>query len=147
MADKPNIAIGQTWSDYGLAAEVVGRNASLWLLRFSDGTEEYLTEADFSGLTLLLEAQKSEPNDIKPAPQVESSIRKHSHYFKDVRSLAEIDVYRVLMLFEVTDPALQHIVKKALCAGKRGSKGFAQDVREIAVTANRRVEILAEDGE
>ena len=34
---------------------------------------------------------------------------KHSHYYKDVSNLNLIDVYRVLDLFEVTDPCLQII--------------------------------------
>lgn len=71
--------------------------------------------------------------------------RKHSHYFKDVSHLKEIDVYRVLDLFAVTDPTLQHVVKKALCAGLRGSKDFEQDVREIYDTAARRLQMIAED--
>jgi len=50
-------------------------------------------------------------------------------------------VYAVLRLFEVTDPCLQHIVKKALCAGKRGAKDWAKDVQEIADTAARLIEL------
>ena len=71
--------------------------------------------------------------------------RKHDHYFKQVSHLKEIDVYRVLELFAVTDPALQHVVKKALCAGLRGAKDFEQDVREIYDTAARRLQMIAED--
>ena len=58
-----------------------------------------------------------------------------------------IDVYRVLELFEVTDPALQHIIKKALCAGQRGAKDFRKDLEEIVDTGNRRIEMLDEDTE
>lgn len=71
--------------------------------------------------------------------------RKHDHYFKQVSHLKEIDVYRVLELFAVTDPTLQHIVKKSLCAGLRGAKDFEQDVREIYDTAARRLQMIAED--
>ncbi len=67
--------------------------------------------------------------------------RKHSHYFKDVSGVDQIDVYAVLRLFEVTDPCLQHIIKKALCAGKRGAKDWAKDVQEIADTAQRLIEL------
>jgi len=67
--------------------------------------------------------------------------RKHGHYFKDVSGVDRIDVYAVLRLFEVTDPCLQHIVKKALCAGKRGAKDWAKDVQEIADTAQRLIEL------
>ena len=66
---------------------------------------------------------------------------KHSHYFKDVSELNSIDVYKVLQLFEVTDPCLQHIVKKALCAGQRGHKDFKKDIQDILDTAKRCVEI------
>jgi hypothetical protein len=70
--------------------------------------------------------------------------RKHSHYYRRC-PYHHIDVYRVLELFEVTDPALQHIVKKALCAGKRGAKDFRKDLEEIVDTGNRRIEMLDED--
>ena len=46
---------------------------------------------------------------------------KHSHYRRDVRHLDTIDIYRVLQLFGVTDPCLQHAAKKLLCAGQRGA--------------------------
>lgn len=42
-----------------------------------------------------------------------------------------VDVYRVLNAFEVTDPALQHLIKKALCAGLRGHKNTEQDLHDI----------------
>ena len=42
-----------------------------------------------------------------------------------------VDVYRVLSAFEVTDPALQHLIKKALCAGLRGHKDTEQDLQDI----------------
>lgn len=66
---------------------------------------------------------------------------KHSHYFKDVSGLNEIDVYQVLRLFNVTDPCLQHIVKKALCAGQRGHKDLKTDLLNIRDTAVRAIEI------
>ena len=68
-------------------------------------------------------------------------VRKHRHYFKDVSNIAEIDVYAVLKLFEVIDPCLQHIVKKALCAGKRGHKDMMEDLQNIVDTAIRAVEL------
>lgn len=42
-----------------------------------------------------------------------------------------VDVYRVLSAFSVTDPALQHLIKKALCAGLRGHKDTKQDLHDI----------------
>ena len=68
-------------------------------------------------------------------------VRQPRHYFKDVSNLDEIDVYMVLKLFNVTDPCLQHIAKKALCAGQRGHKNLQRDLQDILDTAKRAVEI------
>ena len=54
----------------------------------------------------------------------------HAHYFKDVSSLKAVDVYRVLELFDVSSPAIQHAVKKLLCAGGRGHKDQARTCKE-----------------
>ncbi|KAF1026163.1 MAG: hypothetical protein GAK29_01425 [Acinetobacter bereziniae] len=66
---------------------------------------------------------------------------QHSHYFKDVRDLNVIDVYQVLKLFNVNDPCLQHIVKKALVAGGRGHKDLERDLKDIHDTSKRALEI------
>lgn len=70
---------------------------------------------------------------------------KRSHYHKNVKHLETIDVYRVLQLFGVTDPCLQHAVKKLLCAGQRGVKPVAKDVQEAIDSLTRWQEMLAED--
>jgi len=76
-----------------------------------------------------------------PAP----SERKHSHYFKPC-PFAEVDVYRVLALFGVTDPCLQHAVKKLLVAGGRGAgKDIGRDVQEAIDTLARWQEMRAEE--
>lgn len=62
--------------------------------------------------------------------QNEQEQRKHSHYFKDVSNLNEIDVYAVLTLFEVHDPCIAHAAKKLLCTGNRGHKDFETDVQD-----------------
>lgn len=56
-----------------------------------------------------------------------------------------IDVYDVLKAFEVTDPALQHLIKKALCAGLRGHKNKEQDLIDILDSANRALELYHDD--
>ena len=68
-----------------------------------------------------------------------------SHYFKDVSNLKHIDVYRVLILFGVTDPCLQHAIKKLLCAGNRGVKDELKDVQEAIASLTRYLEIKTED--
>ena len=69
----------------------------------------------------------------------------NAHYFKDVSSLKQVDVYRVLKLFGVTDPCVQHAVKKLLCAGGRGSKGEEQDICEAIQSLERFLEMRREE--
>jgi hypothetical protein len=72
--------------------------------------------------------------------------KRHSHYFKTVAHLTYVDVYRVLGLFEVTDPAIQHAIKKPLVAGGRGGgKDIHRDVQEAIDTLERWKEMRAED--
>lgn len=68
----------------------------------------------------------------------------HDHYKKDVSALKFIDVYRVCKLFNVTDPCIQHAVKKLLCAGQRGVKSESQDVQEAIDTLVRYQEMQSE---
>ena len=77
-------------------------------------------------------------------------MRKHAHYFKNVEHLTEIDVYRVLQLFNVTDQALGHAIKKVLLAGGRGEKAAAgwtaaRDIQEAIDTLQRWQEMQQED--
>lgn len=72
--------------------------------------------------------------------------RKHAHYFRSVAHLSEIDIYRLLDLFGVTDQALGHAIKKLVAPGGRGAgKDFRKDVQEAIDTLTRRLEMLDED--
>jgi hypothetical protein len=71
--------------------------------------------------------------------------KQHGHYFKPTGAYEFIDVYRVLDLYEVTDPCLQHAVKKLLRAGQRGGKSQAQDVDEARHSLERWQEMRDED--
>ena len=72
------------------------------------------------------------------------SKEKFSHYYKKVPG-EYIDVYRVLQLFEVSDPCIQHAVKKLLVAGKRGLKDLEKDVKEAIVSLERWQEMRNEE--
>jgi hypothetical protein len=69
----------------------------------------------------------------------------HAHYYKDVSHLQKVDVYRILELYNVTNPCIQHAVKKLLCAGGRGSKDFERDLREAIDSITRALDMIAED--
>ena len=71
---------------------------------------------------------------------------KYPHYFKSVSHLETVDVYRVLTLFKVNDPCIQHAIKKLLCAGDRGDKSMIKDITEARDSLNRHLEMLNEDG-
>jgi len=66
-------------------------------------------------------------------------------YKRTIRGLAgeecEIDVYSVLIAFEVSCPARSHAVKKLLCAGMRGCKPARQDLEEARIAVERAIEI------
>ena len=70
---------------------------------------------------------------------------KYPHYHKNVAHLKYVDVYRVLILFGVTDPCLQHAIKKLLCAGNRGAKDKTQDVQEATSGLLRYLEMQTEN--
>lgn len=70
--------------------------------------------------------------------------RPFSHYFRAC-GFAAIDIYRVLLIFDVTDPCLQHAAKKVLCAGMRGSKDAGKDIAEAIVSLQRWQEMRAEE--
>jgi hypothetical protein len=70
---------------------------------------------------------------------------KHNHYFKNTVHLNTVDVYRVLSLYGVTDPCLQHAIKKLLCAGDRGAKDIEQDVQEAIDALGRWQDMMEED--
>jgi hypothetical protein len=79
-----------------------------------------------------------------PMPQV--SAPKHNHYFKDVSHLNTVDVYRILKIFNVTDPCIQHAIKKLLVAGGRGAgKDINKDIQEAIDSLVRYQEIVKED--
>lgn len=69
---------------------------------------------------------------------------KHKHYHKDVSDRQTIDIYGVCEVFEVDDVSgrLHHAVKKILMAGKRGSKGYRQDIQEAVDTLNEKLRAL-----
>ena len=63
-----------------------------------------------------------------------------SKYHKPVPGLV-IDVYDVLVAFNVTNPATQHAVKKLLMPGSRGHKNVLTDLEEAHNSIKRAIQI------
>ncbi|GGO89196.1 hypothetical protein GCM10011348_46380 [Marinobacterium nitratireducens] len=64
-----------------------------------------------------------------------------SKYHRQIAPGVWVDVYDVIDAFDVTCPALQHLIKKALAPGRRGHKDTEQDLRDIIVSADRALEL------
>lgn len=72
----------------------------------------------------------------------ESLEKQYSHYHKKLPAgLTHVDVYAVLKLFECDDAAIAHATKKLLCAGRRGAKDRAKDLREARDSITRALEL------
>ncbi len=56
---------------------------------------------------------------------------------RDGKSECRVDVYSVLDAFELNSSALDHSIKKILCAGNRGSKGWSKDLKEAINSIER----------
>ena len=65
------------------------------------------------------------------------------HYRFEYKGV-KMDPYRILEVYGITNPAQQHLIKKALRAGK-SVKTLRQDVEELIVTANRWLQMMDED--
>ena len=74
-------------------------------------------------------------NDCIGAPEADNK------YLHEIKPGVFVDVYDVLMAWSVTNPALQHLIKKALQPGERGHKSREQDLQDIIDSAIRAKEL------
>jgi hypothetical protein len=61
-------------------------------------------------------------------------------YQRKIRN-ENVDVYDILVAFNVTNPAIAHAVKKLLMPGQRGGKPWQQDVNEAIQSLHRALEL------
>ena len=62
-------------------------------------------------------------------------------YHREIKPGVWVDVYDVLAAWAVDNPALQHLIKKALQPGERGHKTREQDLADIVASAKRAQEL------
>jgi hypothetical protein len=68
---------------------------------------------------------------------------KRTHYLVEIIPGSWVDVYDVLLAWNVTNPAYQHLIKKALKPGNRGHKDMMTDAQDIIDSAVRGKELIA----
>ena len=66
--------------------------------------------------------------------------RKKNKYQKEIHGVL-VDVYDVLQAFEVSNPAVQHAIKKLLMPGQRGVKTIFDDLNEALASVVRAIEL------
>jgi hypothetical protein len=67
---------------------------------------------------------------------------KYPEYFKEIKPGVWIDVYDVIFIFDITNPAIAHAVKKLLLSGLRtGGKPVLKDLDESIDAIERGIEL------
>ena len=100
--------------------------------------------ANAEEITKVLRARKNKADNQSLNDQyaeIEQVRQAHSHYYIDVSDVNEIDFYEIALRYNVTDPCIQHILKKCLAVGNRGHKDFKRDLQDIADTAQRALKV------
>lgn len=109
-----------------------------WDEGYVSAIEDYLAQGgDFVGNVGCYEFGAIDDTDGAQIKKELSLVEKYPHYYKDIRHLNIIDIYRFFDLFNVKDPCLQHSIKKMAVGGKRGSKDYEKDIKEAMDTLNR----------
>lgn len=96
------------------------------------------------GESRMIKVQQLSPEEEKEFERMEARVKPSdgNKYHREIHDIQgnesiTVDVYSVLAAFEVTNPALQHLIKKALCAGLRGHKNEIADMTDIIESAYR----------
>ena len=81
------------------------------------------------------------PAPVAPDTQGNVSGRK---YLRPIQGAIDghIDIYGLLLTFDVRCPARQHAIKKLACAGLRGKGDELQDLREARDAVTRAIQLI-----
>ena len=105
--------------------------------RLKEATDNVLSAAP----ELMADKYKFDPFiSVEDAETTKHATITPSKYTKTIRGVS-VDVYDVLQAWGVSNPALQHLIKKALQCGQRGHKDSAQDLQDIIDSAIRAKEL------
>lgn len=68
----------------------------------------------------------------------------HGKHYRYSYNGVKLDPYRILKVYNITDPAQQHAIKKLLRAGN-SVKDLVRDIEEVILTLTRWKEMIEED--
>ena len=110
-----------------------------------DTLESRPEQAEFEPFVSVEDANPKFPRDVDYVGKINAATAKQpsitpSKYTKTIHGVS-VDVYDVLQAWGVINPALQHLIKKALQCGQRGHKDNAQDLQDIIDSAIRAKEL------
>lgn len=71
---------------------------------------------------------------------------KGAHYRKMFHG-RNLDPARICLVYKITHPSQQGLVKKILCPGARGKKSLKEDIEDIISGCERWLQIIEEDEE
>lgn len=98
-----------------------------------------VNEIVFNAGYKLTNERRSKLNDYGDKALTDIALGK-SKYHKPCKGTV-IDVYDVLVAFNVTCPAMAHAIKKMLMAGQRGAKDSIQDKEEAIASIKRSIKL------
>lgn len=115
-------------------------------------TDELITDWKSQGLPLQeteilinrLIVERANERTNKPTPTIQPAFNASgSKYLRRILTTPDgkVDVYAVLLAFEVTCPARQHALKKILCAGQRDKGSEMQDLKEARDAIDRAIQL------
>ena len=80
-------------------------------------------------------------NNETSSEEIIKSVKTSNKYQREIKPDVFVDVYDVLDAWSVTDPAIQHAIKKLLQPGARGVKSASQDIDEAIASLERAKEL------
>jgi hypothetical protein len=97
-----------------------------------------MSTPDMSAMWIHMQNQRDLADALLEAP-------KKNKYSREIKPGVHVDVYDALKAWDVRNPALQHLIKKALQAGNRGHKDLMEDLQDILDSAKRAIELEMKD--
>ena len=91
-------------------------------------------ESDFLGVRAHEEAYSEAMDIAEHRPPI-------NKYKREIKKGVYVDIYDILKCFNVTNPAIQHAIKKLLAGGQRGYKDIEQDYHEAIASTYRAIEL------